>query len=53
MNDVPEYSFHNSVAVSVAEHVEVLLYRKYKENGGPLKWAQWRHFHKIEEEKNK
>lgn len=53
LNRPPEYSLHNSGAVSAAEHVEVLLYREYKENGGLLKWTQWRHFHKIEKEKKK
>ncbi len=50
LNRSAEYSLHNSAAVSKAEHAEVLLYREYKEQGGPLRWSQWRHFHKIEKE---
>lgn len=53
LNRGPEYSLHNSKAVAEAEGIEVSLYREYRRNGGPLKWAQWRHFHKIEKEQER
>ena len=40
----------NSESVKSAEQKESMEYRIYKQNGGPLKWGEWRHTNKLKKE---